>query len=143
MGFLEAILATGFGAVATWLVFRLRGIAVEGTARICQSSHLLIDDPEDPWPDHLDIELRAWSRAGRAVTLPSPELKLGQELQPWYLPKPLRLAQDGAEATDLIVLRPEAGEPLSIQPGDRVTVLFRPSSGGKKVLRLRVRPKAV
>src|SRR3982074_2963288 len=100
MGFLEGLLTVGVVALAAWLAFRLRGIAVKGTARICQSSHLLIDDVNDPWPDHLDIEVHAWSRADRAVTLPPPEVRVRQQLQPWYVPKPLRLDRDGAHATE-------------------------------------------
>jgi hypothetical protein len=146
VGFVEAVgvavVAAGVLGLAGFLAYRTWGVAVQGTARICQSNHVFVNGASNALaPPHIDIELRAWSRFGRALTIHEPQVQAKQPLHATSGAKQIPLDANGTRVDRLLRMRPPEGQQLLLAPGDRVKVVLPMSIGGRKTLRLTLQPQ--
>jgi len=131
----------------SWLFPRL-SIGAEGEARLCTSAHSLVivlGVPERPAPLHVDVELGLWNKSGIPVTVfePVQAEAAGQALcweEPGYLGafREVTLEVGGRRQHESFRLHPPEGEELRAQPGDRLVLRLRRSSGRPRKVKLNI-----
>jgi hypothetical protein len=125
--------------------FRSRAsLGIGGEAKICDHDHIPIYIPGEDLSRrtqarHVDVELRVWNKGHEPFSLmPTVEARgKGQALQPGSKISSrkfpgVELPVGGLPQAVRFYLRPLDGEPLTIQVGERITLVLTPTRGRRK-----------